>query len=190
MSAASDPLAVVLTSVTNRVATVTMNRPESRNALNTELRRSLPRALQAVDGDPDVDVIILTGSDPAFSAGLDLKELGAGENRIDDPDTSDASPTGRGPFPRLNKPLVGAVNGVAITGGFELALNCDFIVASERAAFADTHLVVERIGNAATVRVVAGEERREELSRMLSGLPDSERGREHAGELLALAAGL
>ena len=116
-----------------------MNRPESRNALNRELRHKLPEALRAADADPDVDVVILTGTDPAFCAGLDLKELGAGENRIDDPAKSDAAPEGAGPFPPRTKPLIGAVNGVAITGGFELALNCDFLIASERAAFADTH---------------------------------------------------
>ena len=61
-----------------------MNRPEARNALNIELLRALPRALRAVEDDPDVDVVILTGADPAFCAGLDLKELGAGSRTLDD----------------------------------------------------------------------------------------------------------
>ena len=129
---------VVYTTVTNRVATVVINRPEARNALNAEVRASLPAALAAADADPGVDVIILTGTDPAFTAGLDLKELGGGGNQIS-LSKHDQPPPPTRPFPELSKPLIGAVNGVAITGGFELALNCDLLIASERASFADTH---------------------------------------------------
>src|SRR3954453_13740522 len=126
---------VVLVDVTDRVATVTLNRPESRNALSRDLRRELPKAVAAADARDDVDVLILTGADPAFCAGLDLKELGSGGN------TDAAAPRDeyRGAVPPTTKPLIGAINGAAITGGFELALNCDFLVASERARFADTH---------------------------------------------------
>jgi enoyl-CoA hydratase len=86
-------------------------------------------------------VLILTGADPAFCAGLDLKELGSPTGRLGG-DGADGGPNGdggRGPFPTVSKPLIGAVNGVAITGGFELALNCDFLIASEHAKFGDTH---------------------------------------------------
>jgi len=126
---------VVLVDVTDRVATITLNRPESRNALSRDLRRELPKAVAAADARDDVDVLILTGADPAFCAGLDLKELGSGGN------TDAAAPREdyRGAVPPTTKPLIGAINGAAITGGFELALNCDFLVASERARFADTH---------------------------------------------------
>lgn len=128
----------MLYEVTDRVATVTLNRPEARNALSAEVRRQLPAALRRADGDPDVDVVILTGADPAFCAGLDLKELGSGGTTFDA--AAGASAAGnRGPFPPMTKPVIGAINGVAITGGFEVALNCDFLVASERARFADTH---------------------------------------------------
>lgn len=131
---------VVLYEVADRVATVTLNRPEARNALSADVRRALPAALQRADADAGVDVVILTGADPAFCAGLDLKELGSGEHDVGRAATSDAPADGqRGPFPPVAKPVIGAVNGVAITGGFELALNCDFLVASERARFADTH---------------------------------------------------
>lgn len=134
---------VVLLEVSERIATVTINRPEARNALNNAVRSLLPKLLREADGRDDVDVVILTGADPAFCAGLDLKELGAGENRIgenrDGEGLSGGSGTGRGPFAGRTKPLIGAVNGIAITGGFELALNCDFLVASERAKFGDTH---------------------------------------------------
>jgi len=126
---------VLLVDVTDRIGTVTMNRPEARNALNAELRSALPKAMKALDADDDVDVVILTGTDPAFCAGLDLKELGSrGTRQPGDPD-----PVVGGPFPVMKKPVIGAINGVAITGGFEIALNCSFLIASENARFADTH---------------------------------------------------
>jgi enoyl-CoA hydratase len=97
--------------------------------------------MQRADADPEVDVLILTGTDPAFCAGLDLKELGdtAGNLGGTGADGGVNSTGVRGPFPKISKPLIGAVNGVAITGGFELALNCDFLLASEHAKFGDTH---------------------------------------------------
>jgi enoyl-CoA hydratase len=138
------------------VATITINRPEARNALNRTVRRELPRLVAACEADDEVDVMILTGTDPAFSAGVDLKEIGAGAATGDDlrsgpPDRSglgsldmdrgagDGRQPWRGALPPREKLLIGAVNGVAVTGGLEVALACDFLVASERARFADTH---------------------------------------------------
>jgi enoyl-CoA hydratase len=131
---------VVLYEVADRVATITLNRPEARNALSREVRKALPAAVHRAEEDDDVDVVILTGADPAFCAGLDLKEIGSGGNDLGAgrEDAAPAAPS-RGPFPEISKPVIGAVNGVAITGGFELALNCDLLVASDRARFADTH---------------------------------------------------
>jgi enoyl-CoA hydratase len=137
---------VVLYEVADRVATITINRPEARNALSSEVLGLLPELARQADADGDADVVILTGADPAFCAGLDLKELGStggnlrgagavGEERPD-LGTVEGRP---GPWPSISKPVIGAVNGVAVTGGFELALACDFLVASERARFADTH---------------------------------------------------
>ena len=132
---------VVLYEVSDRIATITLNRPEARNALSSEVLSLLPRLMQQADSDDQVDVIVLTGTDPAFCAGLDLKELGdtAGNLSGTGADGGMNSSGVRGPFPRLDKPLIGAINGVAITGGFELALNCDFLIASENAKFGDTH---------------------------------------------------
>jgi enoyl-CoA hydratase len=129
----------VLLDVAERIAVVTLNRPAVRNALSSEMLGLLHQQLAAADDDADVDVIVLTGADPAFCAGLDLDELdGPGGERLLTP-LEASSRRGRGPMASLDKPLIGAVNGAAITGGLELALNCDFLVASERARFGDTH---------------------------------------------------
>jgi enoyl-CoA hydratase len=136
----------VLVDISDRIATITINRPEARNALNRAVRKQLPAAVNACEHDADVDVMILTGADPAFSAGVDLKEFGsgatsaAGEGFADmgARDTEGRLPT-KGALPPRSKLLIGAINGVAVTGGFEVALACDFLVASERARFADTH---------------------------------------------------
>ena len=128
---------VVLYEVADRVATVTLNRPEARNALSRQLQREIRESVSRAGDDDEVDVVILTGADPAFCAGVDLKELGSGGNDMRAAVSGDRSQPG--PLPRIAKPIIGAINGVAITGGFELALNCDFLVASDRARFADTH---------------------------------------------------
>ena len=142
---------IALYDVADRIATVTLNRPDARNALSSELLRTLGDLLGRADDDDDVDVVVLTGADPAFCAGLDLKELGRDGGPLRRPGGTGAPRApdeggGRGAGRRgrravlpTTKPLIGAVNGVAVTGGLELALNCDFLVASERARFADTH---------------------------------------------------
>jgi enoyl-CoA hydratase len=120
---------VLLIETTDRVRTLTLNRPKSRNALSAELRRRFFRALADAESDDTVDVVIVTGADPVFCAGLDLKELG------DTTELPDISPK----WPAMRKPVIGAINGAAVTGGLELALYCDVLVASENARFADTH---------------------------------------------------
>ena len=133
---------VVLFEVSERIATITLNRPEARNALSSEVLRLLPQRMREANERDDVDVIVLTGTDPAFCAGLDLRELGSTADNLGSGSGADGRPNAdgvRGPFPMVDKPLIGAINGVAVTGGFELALNCDFLIASENAKFGDTH---------------------------------------------------
>jgi enoyl-CoA hydratase len=120
---------VLLIDTTDRVRTLTLNRPQARNALSRELRTRFYASLRDAEADDDVDVVILTGADPVFCAGLDLKELG------DTTELPDISPK----WPAMTKPVIGAVNGAAVTGGLELTLYCDILIASEHARFADTH---------------------------------------------------
>jgi enoyl-CoA hydratase len=116
--------------------TIVLNRPERRNAIDVELQRELVSTLGAFDADPGARVAVLTGADPAFCAGMDLAELGSGRLGFsEEPSYADAMRACR-------KPVIGAVNGPAIAGGFELALACDFLIASDRAYFADTHAQV------------------------------------------------
>lgn len=122
------------------VAIVTLNRPEAMNALSKALRKALYDAMLALDEDPQVSAVILTGAgEKAFTAGLDLKELGGDPAAMGAANDQDARSNPVRAVERCRKPVIGAINGVAITGGFELALACDVLIASENARFADTH---------------------------------------------------
>jgi enoyl-CoA hydratase len=120
----------VLTEVSDGVAVITINRPEARNAVNGEVARGIAAAMDEADASNDVRVIVLTGAGGTFSAGMDLKGFLSGDSPI---------VPGRG-FGGLvqqppGKPLIAAVEGYALAGGFELVLTCDLVVASTEARF-------------------------------------------------------
>jgi enoyl-CoA hydratase len=115
------------------ITTITLDRAEKRNALNREMRIFIKQEIARLNQSDATKAIILTGTDPAFSAGVDFSEL-------DDPatDFSEIGPL-TGPFFTSDVPVIGAINGAAYTGGLELALTCNLLIASEKAVFADTH---------------------------------------------------
>ncbi len=129
---------VVLVEKSEGIATVTLNRPEVMNALSVELRGCLRQTFVDLNNDPKTEVIILTGAGRAFCGGLDLKELSTIGIGVDET-TTDSTHTLFSNSLDFDRPVIGAVNGPAITGGFELALMCDILVASTEAVFADTH---------------------------------------------------
>ncbi|MCB1693143.1 MAG: enoyl-CoA hydratase [Pseudomonadales bacterium] len=156
---------LVLTETDGGVTTVTLNRPESLNALSSALRAAIVSTFLRLRDDEATRVIILTGSGRAFTAGLDLKELGQKgfDSSPDSVTSEDLASAVRG----VGKPIIGAINGFAITGGFELALMCDILIASTSAKFADTHVrmgVVPGWGLSQRLSRLIGVSRAKELS--------------------------
>ena len=129
---------VLLVARAEGVATLTLNRPAAMNALSRELRVALAAAFREIADDPSTGAVIVTGNGRAFCAGLDLKELG-GERGGATPGAVLEEGDMIAALRACPVPVIGAVNGFAITGGFELALACDFLIASPHARFADTH---------------------------------------------------
>ena len=120
----------VLTETGDGIAVITINRPEARNAVNGEVARAMAAAIDEFEADGDVRVLIVTGAGATFSAGMDLKAFLAGDHPVVE-GRGLGGITERPPA----KPVIAAVEGYALAGGFEIALSCDLIVASETAKF-------------------------------------------------------
>jgi enoyl-CoA hydratase len=127
----------LLTQQDGRVFVLTLNRPEKLNALSVEMRKALHHEFLELDGDDSVGAIILTGAgDRAFTAGMDLTEASERGGEV----TPDENPVTA--IEKCRKPIIVAVNGLCITGGMEMMLACDIVIAARTAKFADTHVRV------------------------------------------------
>ena len=122
-------------------AVLTLNRPEASNAMSGPLLVLLIRELDRLEVDDSIRGLIITGAGRTFCAGMDLKELQNPNGPMGRPAGiwGEETPNAVARLSRFSKPVVAAVNGAAVTGGFELALVCDVIVASTLARFGDTH---------------------------------------------------
>ncbi len=128
----------VLFEVQGSIAIITLNRPNRKNAINQALLTGLYNSVEKIVESDEIKVGIIIGSGNSFCSGIDLECLST-DNLFDPRSDGKDMPE---IFRYCNKPIIGAVDGYAITGGFEIALNCDFLIASESAVFADTHAMV------------------------------------------------
>ncbi|MBW6505406.1 MAG: enoyl-CoA hydratase [Rhodobacteraceae bacterium] len=137
----------LIVEIEDYVALVRLNRPEALNALNSQLLGELADALKGADENDKVRCIVLTGSEKAFAAGADIKEMA--DKSFVDMFTADYFGTEADAILRVRKPIIAAVSGYALGGGCELAMMCDFIIASETAKFGQPEInlgVVAGIG--------------------------------------------
>ncbi|MDP2085839.1 MAG: enoyl-CoA hydratase [Gemmobacter sp.] len=165
---------VLLETVAEGIATLTLNRPDRLNALNAALRAALAEALRRADADPAVRVIVLTGAGRAFCAGLDLTELADHGPDV----TAQVATTDFGLIlAGLKTPAIAAINGPCVTGGFEIALACDMILAADSSYFCDTHVKVGLLpgwGLSQRLPRLIGPYRAKELSLTARRLPATE----------------
>ncbi|MBF9035230.1 enoyl-CoA hydratase [Rhodobacterales bacterium HKCCE2091] len=119
--------------IDDHIALIRLNRPDALNALSSELLEELGRALKSADENDKVRVVVLTGSEKAFAAGADIREM-SGKSFVD-AFTEDLFGPAAEDFLRIRKPIIAAVSGYALGGGCELAMMCDFIIAADSAKF-------------------------------------------------------
>jgi enoyl-CoA hydratase len=134
------------TEVQDRVQIIRLARPEALNALNRQLMDELTEALKAADANPQINCMILTGSEKAFAAGADIKEMA--EKSFTDVYLEDFITANWEEVTRTRKPVIAAVAGYALGGGCELAMMCDFIIAADNAKFGQPEITIGAIPGA------------------------------------------
>ncbi|WP_417462371.1 enoyl-CoA hydratase [Kordiimonas sp.] len=150
------------------VGLITLNRPDALNALNSTLLSELGEALLALDADDDVGAIVVTGSEKAFAAGADVKQMA--ELTFADVAKNDMFGNINGVFARVRKPVIAAVSGYALGGGCEIAMACDFIIAAENAKFGQPEIklgVIPGIGGSQRLTRIVGKSKAMDM--MLTG---------------------
>lgn len=149
------------------IAVATLNRPERRNALNPRAYAEVEAAFRAADADDAVRCLVVTGADPAFCSGEDVKEMMTGEKRESRPATFEpkATPAAMAAL-ECRKPVIAAVNGAAMGWGMELALFADIRIASERASFAELFIkrgLISDVGGLLRLPAIVGPAKAAEL---------------------------
>ncbi len=129
----------ILVETRGRVGLITLNRPKALNALNSEVLKDVVAAAEAFEADPKIGAIVLTGSEKAFAAGADIKEMHS-KSYIDM--YMEDFFSGWDAFTRIRKPIIAAVSGYALGGGCELAMMCDFIIAGDNAKFGQPEITL------------------------------------------------
>ncbi|PON93172.1 Crotonase superfamily [Trema orientale] len=135
MGQSSPEKLIVVTTESNGIGFVTINRPKSLNSLTKPMMTDLAQAIKALDRDDSVRVVVLSGSGRAFCSGVDLTSA----EDVFKGDVKDVESDPVAQMERCGKPIIGAINGFAVTAGFEIALACDILVAAKGAKFMDTH---------------------------------------------------
>ncbi len=130
---------ILVERVEGRIGLIRINRPKAMNALNAPLMREMADALSALDADPAVGCLVITGNEKAFAAGADIKEM-AGASAVEMLTRDSISLWDR--VADVHKPVIAAVSGWCLGGGSELALACDMIVASETAKFGQPEITI------------------------------------------------
>jgi enoyl-CoA hydratase len=146
------PYELILAEARGRVGLVTLNRPQALNALNNQLMTELMEALEAFDADNAIGAMVITGSEKAFAAGADIKEM-AGKTAQEMQAADHVAVFGR--IRSVGKPVIAAVSGWALGGGCEIALSCDMVIASDSAKFGQPEITIGVIpGAGGTQRLV------------------------------------
>ncbi len=150
------------------VGLITLNRPDALNALNSKLLQELGEALLALDADEEIGAIVVTGSEKAFAAGADIKEMSS--RSFADVLKMDMFAEINNVFARVRKPVIAAVSGYALGGGCEIAMACDFIIAAESAKFGQPEIklgVIPGIGGSQRLTRLVGKSKAMDM--MLTG---------------------